>query len=242
MKKKFFYIIFFALTIISGVSCKKIKTPEAVAEREEWIRSFADSIKECEQTIEIAETQLEEIHKNIQSMMEGFEFVSNPRAVEGFYILKDWRVKIPLTKSGIYARLTEQNVLELIVTLAGGEFDQIAVLSDGEELKSSIVKHDQALNYRYNNLNIVCFSGGACDSIAELIYGYKGSKIKLEFLNGKTPKQIDIPGDEKEMIAKTWELYDAQKEVRSLEKDIWVSSKKIDTYRTMIDNQNSNNQ
>lgn len=242
MKIKYINIVLFALIILSSFSCKKLKTPDAVSEREEWIKSFSDSIQDCERTIETAEIQLGELNNNIESMLKDFEYFSNPKAVEGFYILKDWQKKIPMTKSGIYARLTEQNSLELIATLSGGEFDQISVSSDGEELKSAVVKYDQALNYRYNNLNTVCFSGGACDSIAELIYGYKGSKIKLDFLNGKSPKHIDIPGDEKEMIAKTWELYDAQREVRKLEKDIWVSSKKIDTYRTMLDNnQNSSN-
>ena len=242
MIRKYINIAFITLMVLGFFSCKKLKTPEAVEEREKWIQSFNDSIKECEIIMNTAEIELGELNKTINSMMDGFEYVSNPRAVDGYYIIKDWQKKIPMSKTGIYARLTEQNTLELIATLQGGEFDQISVYTDGEELKSSVVKYDQALNYRHNNLNTVCFSGGACDSIAEFIYGYKGHKIKLEFLNGKSSKHIDIPGDEKDMIARTWELYDTQKEIRKLEKDIWISSKKINTYRIMLEKQNSNNQ
>lgn len=235
MNKIFYLILFSVILIITGNSCKKLKTPDAVKEREEWISSFKDSVNHYQQIIEISETELNEMNKKIQGMMDEFEYVSNPRQVEGFYLLKGWKDKIPMTKTGIYARLTESNTLELLATLSGGTFNQIKISADGDEIMSNVVKHDQALNYRQNNLNTVCFSGEATDSIAEFIYGYRIYKIKLDFIEGGVEKSFDIPDDQKTMIAKTWELYESQFESRKLEKEIWISSRKIDTYRVIMD-------
>lgn len=239
MKSKNIGIAFLLILLMTSGACKKLKTPDALKEREEWISSFKDSIDACKQNIEISELQLQDINKRISSLMNEFAYVSNPRQVAGYYILKDWEKKIPLKTTGIYARLTEENTLELIASLTGANFEQISVESEGDRIESAIVKHDQALNYRQNNLTTVCFYGAATDSIAVFIYGYKGSKIKLDFIQGKSVKNIDIPGDEKAMIAKTWELFEAQQEIKLLEKEIWISSKKIDAYRVMLEKENT---
>lgn len=220
-------------------SCNKIKKSDAEIERENWIASFNDSISYYKNEISNLETRFAEANSFTSGLLDNFEYISNPRQVAGYYILKGWNDKIPLKTTGIYARINEDEKLELLATLSGGNFNQISISNGSQEVNSNVVPHDQALNYRHNNLNTVCFYGSAADSVAEMIADNVTDKLTLNFIEGDKKKQAVIPDDEKNMIAQTWELYSYKVEITELQKKMWLYSKKIDAYRRMMENKDS---
>lgn len=226
--------------VAAMASCKQIKNPEALAEREEWIASFSDSIKEYQAKIEITNSQLDECNKEIAAYLDNFEYVKNPRQVTGYYILKGWNSRLPFTSTAIYARISDDEKAELIATLAGGVFNNISVSGGSGEVFSGIVPHDQALNYRHASYNTVCFSGEKADSIMQYIALNDGASIKVNFYNGSDKKSsFVIPEDEKSMIASTFLLLREQQAQKTLQKDLWILSRKIDTARRMLDRADS---
>ena len=224
------YLIFFLITFLI-ISCKKLKTPEAIQERETWFESFSDSISYYEDLSKKIDTQIQESNAKISGLLAQFEKVNNPREVTGYYIIKGWSSHIPLKSTGIYARINENENLELIATLSGSTFNQIEVGG----LYSDIVKHDQALNYRHATFNTVFFTGGKADSIAEYISHHEEVNLKLDFIEGKHKSQFVIPTNQKNMISQTWSLYSSQLEIRKLQKELAICSRKIDTFRRLRD-------
>ena len=238
--KKYLFTVLFCAGIISGLfmSCKKIQTPQAEIERKEWIAGFTDSIEFYQQKKNEAETKLESLNSRISALLENFELVKNPREVSGYYLLKGWNKKIPFTSTGVYARLNENEKIEIIATLGGHTFNRIGVGTGSAVVFSEAVPHDQAFNYRHERYNTVYFSGGKADTVAQYIADNRGSKINIEFLEGSKKYPFILPADEKEMITKTWDLHAAQLEARQLQKELFISSKKIDTFRRIMDMQN----
>lgn len=224
--------------MISLLGCAKIKTPEAVREREAWITSFTDSVAYYKDLSSKIENRLDEINKNINVSLENFELVKKAREVTGYYLLKGWQNKIPFTTTGIYARINENEKIELIATMAGGTFNRVGVGESSVEYYSEIVPHDQAFNYRHGTYNTVYFSGGKADTIAQYIASHSLDKIKLEFIEGSKKREFIIPQDEKNMISQTWNLYNSQMEAHTLQKELWLTARKIDTFRRLMDEDN----
>lgn len=223
-------IFLIGIIFLLGSACKRVKTPEAVNERETWINSFSDSVDYYKQYSEKIDTRLQEVNAKVADMLNNFEMVRNPREVSGYYILKGWNSKLPLITTGIYARINENEKIELIATLGGATFNQIAV---GENY-SEVVHHDQAFNFRHERYNTVYFAGGKADTIADYIATHHNEKLKLLYLEGKKQNSFIIPDIEKEMITETWNLYAAQKEAHELQKTLWLCSRKIDTFRRFM--------
>lgn len=226
------------LTVSFG-SCNKIKKTDAEIERENWIAGFSDSIEFYQERSRQIESTLEGLNSKINELISDFELVQNPREVSGYYLLKGWKDKIPLTSTGIYARLNENEKLELIATLSGGTFNQIGVTEGGEEFYSEIVPHDQAFNYRHDRFNTVYFNGGKADTIAEFIAANRYEKINLQFIENGKRKNFALPDNEKNMIYQTWDLYDYQCQVKKLQKELWICSKKIETFRRIMSDEPS---
>lgn len=220
-------------------SCSRIKKTEAEYQREDWIQSFSDSISFYEEKNNEINDSLHLLQSEIEPLLNNFDFVNNPKEVEGYYLLKGWEKKVPLSSTGIFARINQKEKLELIATLKGQNFNQLEIDSDNEIISSEIVPHDQALNYRYNGLNRVCFSGEKADSLAQFIAYNSSQKITLQFVDGQKSKKFIIPDNEKDMIKKTFELYSIQKKIHILEKEQWISNKKIQTFRSLMDKNNS---
>ena len=238
IKNKYYYlrkigVVSIALTLTAGFfGCKKLKTPAAVAERENWYASFEDSVKFYQEESQVIENKLGELNGKIAGLLNGFEKVKKPREVTGYYLLKGWSGKVPLQSTGIYARINENETLELIATLSGGTFNRIGI----GDLYSEVVKHDQGLNYRHPTFNTVFFTGGKADTIAKYIAENRDQNLKLEFLEGGSRKSsFTIPGNEKDMIAQTWKLLECQLEIKQLQKQLAICSRKIDTFRRVRD-------
>lgn len=238
MKTRYF-ILLLILSVVLSFGCSRLKKPEALTEREAWIESFKDSIEYYNNKITSIESNLSEANNRMGTLLDKFEYVSNPRQVTGYYILKGWNSKIPFQTTAIYARLSDDEKIELIATLSGGVFNRISVTNGSEEVSSGVVPHDQALNYRHTGYNTVCFSGTASDSVAEFISKNHNSKLSLIFQNGTNNHTFVIPENEKSMISETWELHAAQLQQRELQKDLWITSRKIDACRRMLENSDS---
>lgn len=235
MKTKFIFTILVTLSF-SFIACHKVKKPEAQIEREQWIAGFADSIAFYRNEITKIESELNESNASVLRQLDNFEFIKNPKEVSGYYLLKNWKDKIPLTSTGIYARINENEKLELIATLSGNTFNKIGV--DG--FVSEVVPHDQAFNFRHQRFNTVYFSGGKADTIASYIAEKHDDKVTLNFYEGNKTNKFLIPDNEKEMIAQTWKLYNSQMYTRQLQKNLWIYSRKIDTFRRIMDESTEN--
>ena len=234
----FTFSLVFALAgcLLSCIACSKIKTPDAKLERETWIESFSDSIKVYQEKRDLVESGIQELNAIISKLIDNFEQVKKPREVTGYYLLKGWQSKIPFTTTGIYARINENGKLELIATLSGATFNQLKIANTS--VASEIVPHDQAFNYRHERFNTVYFSGEQANEIARYIAENSGHKISLEFLEGKVKKNFILPDDEKTMISQTWKLYSNQIEANRLQREYSLYSRKIDTFRRfMIENE-----
>lgn len=219
-------------------ACGKVKKTEAEIERENWISGFSDSITYYQEKSKELESELNTINSQIAGQLNNFEMVKKPREVSGYYLLKGWEKKLPMTSTSIYARINENEKLELIATLAGSTFNQIRV----GDYSSEVMKHDQAFNFRHDRFNTVYFTGGKADTIAEYIANHKNEKVTLEYLEGKIKKNFVIPENEKDMISQTWTLFSSQIEARQLQKEFWISSRKIDTFRRIMDELNRKNE
>lgn len=208
-------------------------------EREQWLYSLNDSIAQYKASIDSASSALTSLQSEIGEMIINFDHVSNPREVEGYYIYKGWKGRYPLKATGLVARITEDENLELIATLSGGVFNSISISDGTSSVSSNVVPHDQALNYRAGSLNTVCFYGEAADSVAAFISDNMPEKITVTFLNDNKTGSFTLPADQKEMIAATWQLYYSQKDSHSLEKRIPMLSRRIDVCRRMMESLDS---
>ena len=230
------YFCCLSLLIFSGFGCKKRQVPEAIAEREKWIAGFNDSVASYENRISEISTMLNECNDRINDELTNFEYVSKPKEVTGYYILKGWKSKVPLTSTGIYARINEDEKIELLATLSGGVFNSLKVSNGVTECTSQVVPYDQALNYRHGAYNTVCFVGEAADSVAQFISDHYTEKLYLYFMNGNQKRDFVIPENEKTMVAATWNLLATQLEQKNLQKDLWMTSKKLEIFRKKIVN------
>lgn len=235
MKRIFINISLSLILVFICGSCRKLKTPEAVAERESWIAGFKDSVEFYEKRMTEIEIHLNQVNDQINSMLEEFEYVNNPKEVSGYYILKGWKNKLPLTKTGIYARINENEKLEMIATLAGSTFNRISVGEENNKFLSEVVPNDQAFNYRHKGYNTVYFSGGKADTIAQYIAAHRNDKVDLNFIEGSKTTRFLIPTDEKEMIAKTSDFFDVKSQAAQLQKELWINSRKVATFKRMMD-------
>lgn len=234
MMKHFNKIILSLLTALLFLSCSRVQKTEAEKEREAWIAGFTDSISSYQKRSAEIDYSLSNINGNISSIINDFEMVRNPREVSGYYILKGWNSMLPFTNTGIYARINEHEKLELIATLGGATFNQISVGG----IYSEKVPHDQAFNFRHERFNTVYFSGEKSDSVAWYIAMNETKPVNLNYLEGKIVKKYALSEKEKNMIALTYRLYSQQKEAHKLQKEQWICSKKIETFRRLMDMEN----
>lgn len=220
------------LGVIGGCGNKK---SDAALEREAWLRSLDDSIASYQKKAEEVNVTLEGLRAQVGDMLSDFEYISNPREVEGYYILKGWKDKYPPVTTGLVARVTEDERFELIAALLGGVFNEIAVCASGETVNSNVVRHDQALNYRAGNINRVCFYGTAADSVGDFIASHDANEVLLLYLNGTPSNKIKLSGEQKNMIKSTWNLYSLRKRMRKFERELPVLAGKVELCRRMLE-------
>lgn len=216
MKSNKYLSIILAVVVIAmiGGGChRRNEAKERIqAERGAWEASLPDSLKSIERKSDSIREEIKTLSLEMERMLPSFDYVNNPREVEGYYIAKSWKSQYPLSKTGLVARLTQGENLEVIAALSGGaHFDRIRVEAGGETAESSQVPYDQALNYRMAGLNTVCFSDSAANSCARLIANHNGGDIKITYLNGdKNSGTLNYPKASQATMTETWNLFDTR--------------------------------
>ncbi len=215
--------------LISGACQRKNEAKERVqAEREKWEASLPDSLKAVERQSDSIKAELQALTNSFDAMVHAFDYVDNPREVEGYYIAGAWKANYPLKSTGLIARLTKSEKLELIAALSGGaHFDRLRVEANGQTAETSVVPHDQALNYRMTGLNTVCFSDSAANSCAKLIADNNGSDIRIIYLEGdRQTGTLSYPKQAQSVMMSTWNLYEVTSSISRDERMIPMLAKK----------------
>lgn len=238
MKTKYLISILAATAVVMPGCRPKEKSDKAI-EREKWIESLNDSIALYHHQIDSATARLDELHENVGAMLQDFEYVNNPREVEGYYIYRGWRNRYPLTGNGLVARISKDEGLELIACHSGAPFTSIAISSGEGAVESNVVPHDQALNYRNGNLTTVCFYGEKADSVAMYISDHQAEPLTVTLLQGKANGKFALQPDAARMISATWQLYSSQKECGRIEREIPLLNRRIDTCRRILETKGS---
>lgn len=217
--------------LISGImGCRrKNEAKERVqAEREKWEASLPDSLKAVERQTDSIKAELQALTNSFDAMVHTFDYVENPREVEGYYIAGAWKANYPLKSTGLVARITKGEKLELIAALAGGaHFDRLRVEAGGRTAETSTVPHDQALNYRMTGLNTVCFSDSAANSCAQLIAENNGGDVRIVYLEGdRQTGTLSYPKASQSVMMSTWNLYEVSSRISRDERMIPMLAKK----------------
>lgn len=231
------YIIILALVLPMLASCGSAGKTEADKDKaaNEYKEALKDSVKSLGVEIDSCKSALGEINNNVGVWLRDFTVVENPREVEGYYIMNGWQSRYPLSSTGLVARLTKGEELEVIAALQSGRFNRIEVSSGDVTVTSSEVAHDQALNYSDGKLNTVMFSGQNAADMAKLIADNELNGVKLVFLEGgKVSGSWTLPTANKKMISATWMLYSSLKEQKRLENRELLLQKKLDILRRHI--------
>lgn len=205
--------------------------------KNDYRQALADSITAAQRNVDSCENRLKVMTDNVNQWMRDFTVVNNSREVEGYYIFNGWQNRYPLQSTGMVARISNGERLELIAALKGSTFNAVMVESGEKSATTAVVPHDQALNYRREGLNTVMFAGAEADSVAQMIADNELNVIKVIFLeNGKPKGSWQIPEDYKKMISATWMLYSSRQQQMRLEAEMKKEFKKIEILRTHLDN------
>ncbi|MDE7160099.1 MAG: hypothetical protein K2O24_04560 [Muribaculaceae bacterium] len=206
-------------------------------DRQEWRAELTDSLEHIQRRIETNAETLRTLTQDINGMLPSFTHVDNPRHVEGYYILRDFTDMYPLSGTGLTARLTMAEQLEMVAALRGGVFTRIRVTSEGKSLESDEVPYDGALNYRAAGLCTVAFSGSRCDSLGHFITLNDNNPVTLEYLDGsRVTGHVTLSDKTKRMVARTWTLARTRARITALERALPLDNRKLESIRTRLDN------
>ena len=204
--------------------------------KNDYRQALADSVTAAQRNVDSCENRLKVMTDNVNQWMRDFTVVNNSREVEGYYIFNGWQNRYPLQSTGMVARISNGERLELIAALKGATFNAVMVESGEKSATTAVVPHDQALNYRREGLNTVMFAGAEADSVAQMIADNELNVVKVIFLeNGKPKGSWQIPEDYKKMISATWMLYSSRQQQMRLEAEMKKEFKKIEILRTHLD-------
>lgn len=210
------------------------------AEREAWEASLPDSLRLAEAQQDSLKSEIDRLGKEVDALLPQFKYIDNPREVEGYYMADAWTGAYPLAKTGLVARITKGEQLELIAALSGGaHFDRIRVQTPDATAESSTVPYDQALNYRMSGLNTVCFSDSAASECARVIATAGTQPVKITYLNGDRPSgQFPYPARDVSLMTLTWNLFDARSQMTHDERMIPLLAKKAAIIQQRIERTN----
>jgi hypothetical protein len=231
-------LILIAITAILLVSCGGKKRDNGAA-KEGYSTMLSDSIASAQNEIDSCESAIERLNELTSKSLESFTTVANPREVGSYMIYTPFKSKYPLTGTGIIARINDTGQYELIASLSKGNFDQIEVIVGNRSLRSKIVPNDQALNYRTASLTTVSFTGAETDSIGKAIATGGGDEIIIKYLNNRSVGTWKVPAEYREMLTKTWELYESSSGANRLERRAMMLHEKIKILRQHRDGRDS---
>lgn len=231
-------LILFTLPLIMLAACVGSNKEKREKMQAAYKSTITDSIKSTEREIDSCQNRVARLNTEISRLINNFAVVDNPREVEGYYILKGWQKRYPLTSTGMEARITLSEQLELIAANTSTTFDAVTVKAGEDAATTATVPHDQALNYRSGGLTTVMFSGSEADVVAQLIADNALNPITLIYLEGGHPKaSVKLNDGEKKMIAETYIFYARRQHLSKLERQIPMLHQKINILRRHQNNE-----
>lgn len=226
--------IFVATLLMSGCGGRKADDKP----RADYSLSLGDSI-------EVMRTEIDSCNRAIASLKESqdiwlrdFTTVDNSREAAPYIIYSSFRDKYPPATTSVMARLADNGQFEIVAALAGARFSSITVTAPDVSASSETVPPDQALNYMAGNLNTVLFTGPKADSIGRLISDNELNNISVTFVNNGPVKSWSIPDSYKKMLSATFRLYDAQRQINTLERRVPMLNRKINILREHLEKNN----
>lgn len=228
------------IAVIFG-GCRGYNGDKARQERQAWMESLEDSIRIISEERGRDSIKVIELRAKVAEEIGEFSMINNPREVEPYYILSDYKKSYPLASTGIAARMLKNESIELIAALSGSQFNSIKVEADGKSAQSGVVPYDQALNYTANGLTTVAFSGASADSICDFVQLNQSKPITLQFLNdGVVKSSITLSNSQVNWLTRTWSLCSAHKEAMILERKMMADNRKIEILKiTLADKKDS---
>lgn len=228
------------LSLAAFPACKRNNEAKERVQAQ-WVHmeeEFEDSLESIEKRTESVKNEISVLNEEADRLLPKFKYVENPREVEGYYIYKSWASTYPLKTTGLVMRLTKGEKAELIAALSGGaHFNRIRVTAGGKTAESGTVPHDQALNYRMEGLNTVCFSDSASDSCAKLIADYSGDDVTIQYLDGdRKTGELKYPAKSKEALTDSWRLYDSRRRAAHDERLLTKLAKEHEMYAERLQN------
>lgn len=202
MKKTFLLIITAVILIGCGRSNEKSAAKSA---HENWLVSLNDTIDSLNNVITDINDHINSNNAVIDTLLLDFEIIDDPVLVEKYFVPAIWK-DYDIMKQGIYARMLEDNSIELKATAKGVNFEAIELTCNNEKITSDTVRHDQALNYRVDGHNIVAFNGTKVPELCRFIHINKNEPIVLSFI-GKKKTSITLTDRQKENISKIYSLW-----------------------------------
>lgn len=228
--------LIFALPILLIASCAQGNKEKREKMQSDYRSTITDSIKSVEREIDSCNNRVARLNTDLGRRINNFTVVDNPREVEGYYILKGWENRYPLTSTGLVARITLSEQLELIAAKTSSPFDAITVKSGDHSATSATVPHDQALNYRSGNLTTVMFNGAQADAVAKLIADNELNPVTVIYLQGGKPTgSIQLSDGQKKMVAATYLFYSKRSHLTKLERELPMLHQKINILRKHLD-------
>lgn len=233
--KRTLHAILILLLAAGGTGCKKYTGEKAAEQRQQWLSSLRDSISTISKRRQADSIRLDNLRRRLSQEIRNFSEVSNEREVEPYYILRRFRKQYPLVSTGIAARMTKNEQVELVAALADARFDAIRVTSGDESAQTQVVPADQALNYTAAGLTTVAFSGPQADSVCMLVSRHIADPITLEYLqNGKLSNRVNLTSPQKDWIGGTWSVCGAHREARLLENTMLIDSRKLEILKITL--------
>lgn len=223
------------LLITSLAGCRGYNGDKVRQERADWMESLEDSIRTISEQRGRDSIRVIELQAKVAGEIGDFTTVANPREVEPYYILTDYKKDYPLKSTGIAARMMKNESIELIAALSGRKFNSIRVEADGKSAASDVVPADQALNYTANGLTTVAFSGVSADSICDFVQANQSQTLNLQFLqNGAVASTVKLSPAQISWITRTWSVSSAHKQARILEKKMMADTRKIEILKITL--------
>lgn len=230
---KFFPALVVPLLICScsGENKKSNGPSQASRDHAAWRASLTDSIDSLSALSESLQTQLMQSRTVLDSLAAEFDVVNNPTLVEKYRVAKGWKNYDSTSSTGIVARLLEDNTIELVATLAGGNFNQLSFSANGNSVTTDAVAPDGANNNTIGNVCRVAFCGNKAADVAEFVAHNISSEIKMSYMrSGRSVNTVTLSAAQKKMIAATYNLNDALAATRNIERQLPVIFKKLELF------------
>lgn len=216
--------------LMSAPACVK-RVDNSEKTRAEYEKTLTDSINKIKVEIDSCNDCIATLRDKVGERMHDFTTVANPKEVGSYTIFTSFKSKYPQHSTGLVARIDENGKFELVATLKGKAFQQIAVKAPSETLESAVVPHDQALNYRTSELTSVLFSGEKADSIGRLIADNELNPLTVIYMQGGPVSANNLTNAEAEMISQTWLLYNDMDQLHKLERRVPMLHERINLLR-----------